>query len=308
MQGMRVKGFLFLIVLVVVLLFTACQNTVEQGIAADERMVVFVSVVPQQYFVDRIGGKFVDVRVMVEAGESPATYEPKPSQMAALNEAKIYYSIGVPFETVWLEKITSMNKSMVIVDTASGIERMPIIDEHSNENDEKETDHKEGALDPHIWLSPSLVKIQARHIFSALVDADPEHAKEYEINLNAFLADIEHLEENLNLTLSDLETRKFMVFHPSWGYFAREFDLEQIAIEVGGTEPSAEEMVELIEKAQEEDIHVIFAQPEFSQQDAETIANAIDGEVVLISPLAYDWLENLREVAATFSAAMGAEK
>ncbi|MCD4751554.1 MAG: zinc ABC transporter substrate-binding protein [Anaerolineaceae bacterium] len=305
---MKTKGIFLFVVLVVVLLFTACQSTVEQGPTGDERMVVFVSVVPQQYFVDRIGGEFVDVRVMVEAGDSPATYEPKPSQMAALSEAKIYYSIGVPFETVWLEKITSMNKSMVIVDTASGIERLPIMDEHSHENDEKETDHKEGALDPHIWLSPSLVKIQARHIFSALVEADSEHAKEYESNLNAFLSDIESLEEELTQTLSDLETRKFMVFHPSWGYFARDFDLEQIAIEVGGTEPSAEEMVELIEKAQKEDIHVIFAQPEFSQQDAETIANAIGGEVVLISPLAYDWLENLREVAATFSSALGAKK
>lgn len=305
---MKTKGVFLFVVLVVTLLVTACQNTVEQGTTGDERMVVFVSVVPQKYFVDRVGGEFVDVRVMVEAGDSPATYEPKPSQMAALSEAKIYYSIGVPFETVWLEKITSMNKSMVIVDTASGIERLPIMEEQSQENNEGETDHEEGALDPHIWLSPSLVKIQARNIFLALVDADPEHAKEYEINLNAFLADIESLEEELNLTLSDLETRKFMVFHPSWGYFARDFDLEQIAIEVGGTEPSAEEMVELIEKAQEEDIHVIFAQPEFSQQDAETIANAIDGEVVLISPLAYDWLENLRGVATTFSTTMGAKK
>lgn len=302
---MKAKGIFLLIV---GLLFTACQSAVGQGITDDERIVVFVSVVPQQYFVDRIGGEFVDVRVMVEAGDSPATYEPKPSQMAALSEAKIYYSIGVAFESVWLDKITSVNKSMMIVDTASGIDRLPIMDNHSHENDEQEIDHEEGALDPHIWLSPLLVKIQAGHIFSALVDIDPEHAEEYKNNLNAFLADIENLEEELNLTLSDLETRNFMVFHPSWGYFARDFGLEQIAIEVGGTEPSAEEMVELIEKAHEEGIHVIFAQPEFSQQDAETIAKAIDGEVVLINPLAYDWLENLREVAAAFSATMGEKK
>ena len=302
------KGFLFSIALVSALLLSACQSSDEQKATGDERMVVFVSVVPQQYFVDRIGGEFVDVRVMVEAGDSPATYEPKPSQMAALSEAKIYYSIGVAFETVWLEKITSMNKSMMIVNTASGIERLPIMGEHFNENGEKETDHEEGAMDPHIWLSPSLVKIQARQIFSALVEIDPEHANEYESNLNVFLADIEDLEEELTQTLNDLEPRKFMVFHPSWGYFARDFNLEQIAIEVGGTEPSAEEMVELIEKAQKEDIHVIFAQPEFSQQDAETIAKAIDGELVLINPLAYDWLNNLREVAATFSATMGVKR
>ena len=95
-----------------------------------------------------------------------------------------------------------------------------------------------------------------------------------------------------------------MVFHPSWGYFARDFGLEQIPVEVGGQEPSAQELAELIARAKEENIRIIFAQPELSTQDAETIAKEIGGEVLLVSPLSPDWLENLREVAQTFAEAL----
>jgi zinc transport system substrate-binding protein len=274
-------------------------------VAEEARVQVTVSIVPQAYFVERIGGEHVAVNVMVEAGASPATYEPKPEQLTALSKSAAYFSIGVPFENVWLERIAEANSEMRMVDTAAGIERLPL-SAHSHHDHDEDEEHAEaeGVLDPHIWLSPALVKVQARNIHAALVALDPAREADYTANLDTFLADIEALQADIHATLDGVEQRAFMVFHPSWGYFADEFGLEQIAIEVGGQEPSAQELAALIDTAKEEEIRVIFAQPEFSTADAETIASEIDGEVLLVSPLARDWLSNLQEVAATFAEAL----
>lgn len=242
---------------------------------------ITVSILPQKYFVERIGGEYVEVNVMVEPGASPATYEPKPEQLTALSKAAAYVSIGVPFESAWLDKIASANEEMLMVDTTQGIEKV--------------------GKDPHIWLSPTLVKTQAQIIYEALAELDPVHKDVYKANLDSFIADIDALDADIRKTLEGVKSRKFMVFHPAWGYFARDYGLEMIPVEIGGTEPSAAELAELIAEAQEEDIKVIFAQPEFSTKSAETIANEIGGEVLLISPLAPVWLDNLRQVAETFA-------
>jgi zinc transport system substrate-binding protein len=263
-----------------------------------------VSIVPQQYFVQRIGGERVDVNVMVLPGANPATYEPKPGQLTALAKADVYFSIGVPFENAWLAKIAEANKHMLMIDTIADIGRLPMETHHQHE-EEEETDedrgHGEGAPDPHVWLSPELVKVQSQAVYEALAELDPAHSDVFKANLEAFVADIDILEADIEAALSDLSSGKFMVFHPAWGYFARDFGLEQIPVEVGGQEPSARELALLIEEAKEESIQVVFAQPEFSAQDAETIAEEIGGKVLLISPLAPDWLENMRNVAQTFA-------
>jgi zinc transport system substrate-binding protein len=261
---------------------------------------VTVSILPQKYFVERVGGEYVIVNVMVESGASPATYEPKPEQLTALSEAAAYFSIGVPFENAWLDKIASANDEMMMVDTAAGIEWVPINAHYKVELGGRPESEAEGR-DPHIWLSPELVKIQAQNIYKALVELDPANEAEYKANLESFLADIEELIADIEKTLEGIQSRKFMVFHPAWGYFGDDFELEMIPIEVGGQEPSAAELADLINTAKEEGIQVILAQAEFSTKNAETIAKEIGGEVLLISPLAPDWLDNLRRVADTFA-------
>jgi zinc transport system substrate-binding protein len=266
-----------------------------------EKLQIMVSILPQKYFVERIGGEDVSVEVMVEPGASPATYEPKPQQLQALSEADAYVSIGVPFENAWMNRISAANREMLIVDTTQGIERMPMAAHiHGEEEEEVHTD-EESNPDPHIWLSPRLVKVQAQTIYKALVQLTPEQAATYQANLESFLADIEALDGELRESLSRLKQRKFMVFHPAWGYFARDYGLEMIPIEVGGTEPSATELAALIAEAKEENIKVIFAQPEFSTRNAKIIAQEIGGEVLLLDPLAPDWLENLRHVSRTLA-------
>jgi len=276
----RLSGLTLLLALT--LLVGCRQGATPEGTGKVE---VTVSIVPQQYFVERIGGQHVDVNVMVLPGSSPATYEPKPEQLRALSQADAYVSIGVPFENAWLERIASANPDMLMVDTTQGIQRV--------------------GDDPHIWLSPKLVKVQAQTIYDALAYLDPSHTETYRANLNGFLADIDALDAEIRTTLAGVKSRKYMVFHPSWGYFARDYALEMIPIEIGGQEPSAAELAALITEAKESEIRVIFAQPEFSTRDAETIAREIGGEVLLISPLALDWLDNLRKAAYVFAEALG---
>ena len=249
---------------------------------------VTVSILPQRYFVERVGGEYVTVNVMVEPGANPATYEPQPEQLRALNLADVYFSIGVPFEDVWLERFASVNENLLLVDTTQGIER------------QGDPEHP----DPHIWLSPALVKVQAQTIYETLSQLDPAHQGAYRANLESFLADIDALDADIRETLTGVENRKFMVFHPSWGYFARDYGLEQLPVEVEGQEPSAAELAALVARAKQEGIKVIFAQPEFSTRSAETIAQEIGGEVLLISPLAPDWLDNLRRVAEVLAKRM----
>lgn len=264
----------------------ATQAPAEPVPAADKKLNITVSILPQKYFVERVGGEFVNVTVMVQPGESPATYEPKPDQMTALAQAAAYVSIGVPFEKAWLEKIQAANVNMKMVDTTQGIER---------------TATPNGGFDPHIWLSPSLVKIQSETIYNALAELDPAHKDAFKANLDAFIQDINVLDADIRATLEKTESKKFIVFHPAWGYFARDYGLEMIPVEVGGQEPSAQELAGLIEKAKAENIKVVFVQPEFSQEDAETIAKEIAGKTLAISPLNPDWLSNLKSVAETFA-------
>ncbi len=299
----QLKRLLMLIVSFALVASGAAACGTQSGSNGDAKLNLVVSILPQKYFVERVGGEHVDVSVMVEPGASPATYEPKPEQLKGLSQAAAYFSIGVPFENVWLDKIAETNPDMVMVDTIADVERMPMAAHHEEEG-EGEHEHAQGAPDPHVWLSPELVKVQSTAIYEALAQLDPSHQEAYRANLDAFIADIDELEAEIKGTLSGLQSKQFMVFHPAWGYFARDFGLEQIPVEVGGQEPSAQELAHLIEEAKETGIRVVFAQPEFSTQDAETIAQEIGGEVLLVSPLAPDWLENMRRVAQTFAEAL----
>ncbi len=268
----------------------------------DGTVQVMVSILPQKYFVERVGGAHVRVTVMVGPGADPHTYEPKPEQLRALSRSQVYFRIGLPFEAAWMDKFAAANPRMRIVDTSQGIERMPML-AHHHEGEGAEEAGDEG-LDPHIWLSPRLVKVQAQAIYQALADLDPAHRDEYRANLEAFLTDLDALDREIQDLLRDVPRRKFMVFHPSWGYFARDYGLEMVPIEVEGQEPSAAELADLIQEAREEGITVVFAQPEFSTRSAEVIAREIGGRVVLVSPLAEDWLENLHRTAQALAEAL----
>jgi zinc transport system substrate-binding protein len=288
------------------------------------KLPVFVSIVPQKYFVQQIGKRLVDVQAMVQPGASPATYEPKPKQMADLSKTKIYFAIGVPFENAWLEKIAAANLKMRVVHTDHGIEKLAMAahhhDDHAEAHHEADHDHKEGehqgeaaheedhhehaGLDPHIWLSPPLVKIQARTILAALQEADPAHRMVYEANFQEFAARIDRLNAELKNKFAGKTGLQFMVFHPAWGYFAHTYGLKQVPIEIEGKDPKPAQLKSLIQHARENGIKVLFVQPQFPTKSAELVAREIGGQVAFADPLAEDWMANLRQVVDKFQTAL----
>lgn len=277
---------------------------------AAKKPIVFVSILPQKFFLEQLAEDLFDVEVMVQPGASPATYEPKPSQMAKLSSSLAYFAIGVPFESSWLGRISGVNPRMMVVHTDTDIPKITISEHHheDNENHGNEkviNEHLEHEiLDPHIWLSPILVKKQTETILTALKTIAPEHSHAFEENFRSFIRKINELDSELRETFTSKEGMQFMVFHPSWGYFANEYKLEQVAIEFEGKKPKPAQLKELILHARENDIKVIFAQPQFSLKNARLVAREIGGQVITADPLALDWFTNLRDVAAKFESAI----
>lgn len=293
-------------ILILLPLMMACvQNT-----AAAEKIQVFVSILPQKYFVEKIGGDAVDIGVMVEPHQNPENFEPLPSQMTALSRADLYFAIGVPFENAWLKKFTASYPRIRLVHTDDGIAKKPI---HRHGDDAPPEsiapsahDHHPGGLDPHVWLSPALVRIQARHIRNALVSIDPVRTPEYETNFNRFMAELDTLDQKIRKIFATAKgEKKFLVFHPSWGYFADTYGLTQLAIEIEGKEPKAQEVAHLIAFASRHNIHTVFVQPQFSTKQAEIIAREIGGHLETIDPLAANWDENLVKTAEIINTSFG---
>lgn len=265
----------------------------ERPASANERVLVTVSIPPQKFIVKRIAGNRVDVNVMVGPGESPATYEPRPSQLADLRNSRTYFAIGVPFEKAWLPRFTAAHPDLLIVHTEAQLDLQPMACPHHHAGH----DHGAHELDPHVWLDPMLVGEMASLCADTLVELMPEHAAAFDTNLTSFHAELAGLHEELQRRLADASSRSFMVFHPSWGYFARAYDLEMLPIEHGGQEPSAAEVTALIEEARAEGVRVVVVQPEFNASAAETIARQIGADVVQASPLDEDWPGLMRRMA-----------
>lgn len=272
----------------------------DSAATADQEspLTIVVSIPPQKYFVERVGGDRVEVSVLLPPGSSPATYEPRPNQLQSISGADAYVRIRVPFENAIWERIRAVNPEMAVVDLTENINRVDMATRKPGSSPAAADAPRNP--DPHIWLSPPLVQQQAQTIYEALVALDPAGEATYANNLEQFQADIDQVNQTIEDSLANVESPTFMVFHPAWGYFADAYGLEMLPIEVGGNEPSAAELSQLIQEAQAKEIEVVFAQPQFNTEDAETIARDIGGEVILLNPIAEDWLSNLQQVATTF--------
>jgi zinc transport system substrate-binding protein len=273
----------YLTILISIIIVTAAN--------AKQIPTVFVSILPQKYFVESIAKDLVDIQVMVLPGESPATYEPTPRQMVKLSTATLYFSIDVPFEKKWIPKIKQLYPQLTIIQTHSGIQKRSM---HSHRHHQHEKHHMQ---DPHIWLSPALAIIQARHIVTALAEKYPNNQTFFYNNYRQLISHIVELDLELIQMLSHAKQKSFMVFHPSWGYFADAYGLNQIAIETEGKDVKASQLTQLIESAQKNNIKIIFAQPQFSTKSAKLISKSIGGKLILIDPLSANWADNLRIVA-----------
>lgn len=282
----------------------------------NEPINIMVSILPQIKFVERIGGDKVQVSAMIPPGFSPATYDPAPEQLQKLQAAELYFRIGhIPFEQSHMAKLQSLNPEMAVVDTSQGVELLKMAahehdederhnNEHSNEEehghqhqDESEEHEHEVGDDPHIWLSPKLVKIQAQHIYEALVELEPENKDYFAQNYQQFIQDLDELDQTLVAAFAPIKDQTILVFHPAFGYLATAYGFHQQAIEVEGKEPTPAQLKAIIDEARKDNAQVVFVQQQFSTKSAQAVAEAIGGVVVQIDPLAEDYFANLERMA-----------
>lgn len=265
---------------------------------------VAVSIIPQQEFVKAIGGDKVTTLLMVEPGNSPHTYEPKASQMKELSKANIYFLIGVEFEKAWIQRFQTQNQNMQLVDSTKGIKKIPMQghDEHEEDADHEEHEHEHGSLDPHVWTSPTNIRIIGKNIYDALVRIDPTNKQYYKKNFDVFNAKLDKINNQIVTILKDVpKDSVFMVFHPAWGYFAKEYNLKQLPIEVSGKEPKPKELMNLMQTAKKEKVHAIFTQPEFSDKSAKIMAQELHLKVIKVSPLQKAWDKQLVKIAKSIA-------
>jgi len=280
----RLLTFVLAVLMTGFVLTFSCGRKSE--VHEEEKIEVVVTIPPLAEFVENVGEDKVEVTVMVPPGASPHTYEPTSSQLKKVSQAKIYVKVGsgVEFELTWMDKLIGINKDMMVVNSSQGIDVM--------------------GNDPHVWLSPLNAKTMVENICNGLIRIDPENEEYYVKNKSQYLQELTELDDYIRERLEEIENKKFLVYHPSWGYFAKEYGLKQIPIEQAGKEPSAKEIKDVVEKAKKHNIKVVFVSPQLSTKSAEVIAKEIGGQTMSIDPIAQSYIPNMRIVIEKLTPAM----
>jgi zinc transport system substrate-binding protein len=274
---------------------------------ADEPMVVFVSVPPQASLVKSIGGPHVAAEMLVRPGQDPHTFEPTPRQMVAMSRAKLFFTVGMPFEDVLLQRIRTDYGRLSIVDVTRGIKKRMVSPREGYCDHSGADAHAAEPVgpDPHVWLSPAAIRTMAANMAESLAKVDPAHAGQYGENLKKFLEEVDVRDERIRALLTPFRGQSIYVYHPALGYFCDAYGLKQKAVETGGKSPTPKQLHELIKHAKADGGKVIFVQRGFDQRAARIVAESIGGVVVPIDPLAENVLVNLEEMARAIAEAMG---
>jgi zinc transport system substrate-binding protein len=265
----------FSIVLVSLLTVSVFAASCAPKSGETEKIGVVVTILPQAEFVERVGGDQVDITVMVPWGQSPHTYAPTVAQLEAVRQAKVYAMVGsgLEFELVHMGRIMEANRDMLVVDCSEGVQLM-----------EK---------DPHIWNSPLNARIMVDHICEGLIQVDPENAESYIQNRDVYLKELDVLDAYVHYRLDGFSNRAFMIYHPAFGYLARDYNLTQIPVEHEGKPPTPQLIQDCIGKAKQYSIQYVFVAPQFRTEDCETIANAIEGETIPADPLERHYISDM---------------
>lgn len=284
------KRFLYLIILCVIL--AGCKGTpqkqADSGKASRTEkpaVTVTVTISPYKYFVDQIAKGKVDVNVMVSNGNNPETYEPYAQQMMELSKSALYLKVGsIGFEQTWMKKLQDNAPDMKVIDTSVGI---------------KPAKTPGGNIDPHVWMSCSNARIIASHILKALCQLEPKNKTFFEKNYQSLLSIIDKRDSTIkeNFKKDPDLVRKFVIYHPILTYFARDYQLEQLAIEEEGREPSASQLKSLIERARKEKIKFCLIQAEFANRNTTTFIKESYTKPMNINPLQGDWNRAMLEAA-----------
>lgn len=267
--------------------------------AENEKLKVFVSILPQKYFAERLLENNGEVEVLIGAGMSPHTYEPLPQQMSKLSRADIFFTVGIPFEKVIISRLKNLCNKLQFVATDENIEKIKMESHHhhNEEHHHDEVHNHEMGLDPHFWLDPIKASKMAENMAKALIDTKSELADSINENLKKIKAEMAKLDEELAQKLVLFKRKTMLVFHPAFGYFANRYGIIQKAVEIEGKEPAPRQLAELIRNCRAEGIKIIFVQKQFPVATAQTISRSIGGRVVAIDPLSEDYVNNLKSMA-----------
>ena len=274
------------ILLSVLLLLSSCAGT------QTEQRSVTVTIEPQRFFAEKIAGDKFAIHCVVPSGQSPETYDPTPRQMVQIGKSEAYLQIGyIGFELAWMQKIRENNPDLKVFDLSEGM-RFEHIDAHHAHHH-----HHAGGVDPHIWSSIEGARTIAWNTLNAFIELDKENTEYYWKNCNELLAEIDKMEAEIRQMLAPLKDQAFIIYHPALTYFAEEFGLVQLCIEMDGKEPSPAQLKQLLMAAKEHQAKVVFIQEEFDQKNAELIAKESGCRLVKINPLDYHWNRELIHIA-----------
>lgn len=276
--------------LVVSLLFVSCGNHTN---TTQSKPILSVSIEPQKFFLDTLVGDKFEVNTVIPLGSNPEAYDPSPSQMVKVGKSKMYYQIGnLGFENTWLKNIKYNNPEMQIIDCSMGIQP-------AGHNYEGEHSHPNG--DPHIWSSTNNARIVAKNMYNSLVKADKANADFYLENYSKIEKNINETDSIIREYIKTAPSKSFIIYHPSLSYFAEEYGLNQLPIEVDGKTPTPKQLSQLIQKAKKENVKVVFIQAEFDKKNAEVIAQELGAKIVTINPLVYKWDSEMINIAKAFA-------
>lgn len=283
------------------LLLTGCVIKQTDGV------IVTVTIEPQRYFAEKIAGDKFKINCVVPAGQSPETYDPTPREMMQIGKSIAYLRIGpIGFEQAWMDKIRENNPKMEVFDTSEGMDMLTATEEehdHSTHNheahaaDDAHHHHHHGGVDPHIWSSIAGAKVVAWNTLNAFITLDPDNTEYYWQNYNKLMDEIDKTDTEIKQLLDPLTDRTFIIYHPALTYFAQEFNLVQLCIEMDGKEPSPAQLKQLVETALANNARVVFIQQEFDQKNAEMIARETGCKLTVINPLAFDWPKEMIHIA-----------
>jgi zinc transport system substrate-binding protein len=285
-------------ILLVALIGLGCGGVGPRG--TPTRLVVATSIPPHTWLIEEIGGDRVEVHTVLRPGESPTTHQPSDAQVSRVLSSRVFFRCGVPFESgAWFR---ALGGHIEIVDLRDGV-AIRTMESHTHEGVAvgEGSQPSGAAVDPHIWLSPRRLMVQARLVAATLQRLDPDHARDYAARLAGLIAELEELDAWIKNTLAPYRGRAFVVFHPSWGYFADDYGIRQIAIEIEGKEPSDAELTKLQEETRALAVSVVFVQPQIAGKSARAVAGALGARLETLDPLAPDIVANLRHVTATIT-------
>ncbi len=279
-----------LLPLLILLLLVGCS----QGKLQKEN-IISVTIEPQRYFAEKIAGDNYKINTVVPMGQSPEAYDPTPQQIRNIGLGVAYLQIGyIGFEQAWINNIKENVKDVRFFDLSKGVDLIIDKEEHDGH-------YHYGGIDPHIWSSVSGAKVIARNTLNAFIAIDPDNTDYYNENFRSLMKEIEETEAEINRLLSTLSSRTFIIYHPALTYFAHEYGLNQLCIEMDGKEPSPAQMKELIEAARASQAKVVFVQQEFDKKNAELIAKETDCRLVTINPLSCNWKQEMTHIAKALS-------